>query len=114
MLESFEIPVEGMEEMAVRLTAAMDRGLDRDGEVVKMLVTYVHSLPNGSEEGDFLALDLGGSNFRVLLICECHAHFRTVLWQLFPWPYPPLATPSSSHSHTLLPARLALPCSISS
>ena len=35
---------------------------------VKMLNTYVHSLPDGSEKGRFLALDLGGSNFRVLLI----------------------------------------------
>ena len=35
---------------------------------IKMLITYVHSLPDGTESGDFLALDLGGSNFRVLLI----------------------------------------------
>ena len=36
--------------------------------MVKMLNTYVHSLPDGTEKGKFLALDLGGSNFRVLLI----------------------------------------------
>lgn len=33
-----------------------------------MLPSYVRSLPNGSEQGDFLALDLGGTNFRVLHI----------------------------------------------
>jgi hexokinase len=33
-----------------------------------MLPSYVRSVPNGSEKGDFLALDLGGTNFRVLLI----------------------------------------------
>lgn len=35
---------------------------------VKMLPSYVRAVPNGTERGDFLALDLGGTNFRVLLI----------------------------------------------
>uniref|UniRef100_A0A1I7WNX4 Phosphotransferase n=1 Tax=Heterorhabditis bacteriophora TaxID=37862 RepID=A0A1I7WNX4_HETBA len=35
---------------------------------VKMLPSYVRAVPNGKESGDFLALDLGGTNFRVLLI----------------------------------------------
>lgn len=35
---------------------------------VKMLPSYVRSVPNGTEHGNFLALDLGGTNFRVLLI----------------------------------------------
>lgn len=34
--------------------------------IVKMFPTYVRGLPNGTERGDFLALDLGGTNFRVL------------------------------------------------
>ncbi|KAK2163269.1 hypothetical protein NP493_1471g00019 [Ridgeia piscesae] len=33
-----------------------------------MYPTYVRGLPDGSERGHFLALDLGGTNFRVLLI----------------------------------------------
>nr|CAH7732662.1 unnamed protein product [Callosobruchus chinensis] len=36
--------------------------------IVKCFPTYVQDLPNGTEEGKFLALDLGGSNFRVLLV----------------------------------------------
>ncbi|XP_015371010.1 PREDICTED: hexokinase type 2-like isoform X1 [Diuraphis noxia] len=36
--------------------------------VVKCYITYVQDLPNGTERGKFLALDLGGTNFRVLLI----------------------------------------------
>ncbi|KAF0760552.1 hexokinase type 2-like [Aphis craccivora] len=36
--------------------------------VVKCYVTYVQDLPNGTERGKFLALDLGGTNFRILLI----------------------------------------------
>ena len=35
---------------------------------VKQLPSYVRALPNGKERGDFLALDLGGTNFRILLI----------------------------------------------
>ncbi|XP_048745632.1 hexokinase-2-like isoform X1 [Ostrea edulis] len=35
---------------------------------IKMFPTFVRSLPDGSEKGSFLALDLGGTNFRVLLV----------------------------------------------
>ena len=55
------------------LTADMENGLSADEErrlksSVPMLITYVRNTPTGSETGDFLALDLGGTNFRVLLI----------------------------------------------
>uniref|UniRef100_A0A3Q3FE66 hexokinase n=1 Tax=Labrus bergylta TaxID=56723 RepID=A0A3Q3FE66_9LABR len=33
---------------------------------VKMLPSFVRATPDGTEKGDFLALDLGGTNFRVL------------------------------------------------
>ncbi|KAK6012786.1 Hexokinase, partial [Ostertagia ostertagi] len=33
-----------------------------------MLPTYVRAIPNGEESGDYLVLDLGGTNFRILLI----------------------------------------------
>ncbi|XP_012528618.1 hexokinase type 2 isoform X3 [Monomorium pharaonis] len=39
-----------------------------DDAIVKCFTTYVQDLPNGTEKGNFLALDLGGTNFRVLLI----------------------------------------------
>lgn len=49
----------------------MEKGLSDEGAAsssMKMLPSYVTALPNGSEKGNFLALDLGGTNFRVLLI----------------------------------------------
>ena len=53
------------------LDAEMDKGLSKltttEAEL-KMLPTYVCQLPTGRESNDILALDLGGSNFRVLLI----------------------------------------------
>jgi hexokinase len=50
---------------------AIRNGLGKDtnpSSIVKCYVTYVQDLPNGTERGKFLALDLGGTNFRVLLI----------------------------------------------
>lgn len=35
---------------------------------VKMLPSYVRTIPNGTEQGNYLALDLGGTNFRVILV----------------------------------------------
>ena len=35
---------------------------------VKCFPTYVRSLPNGREQGKFLSLDLGGTNFRVIVM----------------------------------------------
>ncbi|KAI8826230.1 hexokinase-domain-containing protein [Fimicolochytrium jonesii] len=46
----------------------MERGLKRDNAVMKMIPSYVIRRPTGDETGTYLALDLGGSNFRV---CEC-------------------------------------------
>ena len=66
-MKSFDISLEGMREVVRRLTVACNKGLeDEETAIVKMFITYVHALPDGTEEGDFLALDLGGSNFRVL------------------------------------------------
>ncbi|KAH7100570.1 hexokinase-domain-containing protein [Auriculariales sp. MPI-PUGE-AT-0066] len=42
-------------------------GLSQYGEPMAMIPTYVTGVPNGSETGTFLALDLGGTNLRV---CE--------------------------------------------
>lgn len=54
-----------------KLTDEINAGLSRtthNDSVVKCFTTYVQDLPNGTENGNFLALDLGGTNFRVLLI----------------------------------------------
>ncbi|VDN96627.1 unnamed protein product [Rodentolepis nana] len=41
---------------------------DHPSNDFKMLNTYVTQLPQGNETGQYLALDLGGTNYRVLLI----------------------------------------------
>ena len=51
------------EEMSAGLSPATHKQ-----STVKMFPTYVRNTPNGTEIGQVLALDLGGTNFRVLLI----------------------------------------------
>ncbi|XP_023313528.1 hexokinase type 2 isoform X4 [Trichogramma pretiosum] len=54
-----------------RLTAEMMKGLCKETHedaIVRCYTTYMQDLPTGNETGNFLALDLGGTNFRVLLI----------------------------------------------
>uniref|UniRef100_A0A0D9WIU0 Phosphotransferase n=1 Tax=Leersia perrieri TaxID=77586 RepID=A0A0D9WIU0_9ORYZ len=51
------------------LVSEMERGLRGDiHAAVRMLITYVDNLPTGNEQGLFYALDLGGTNFRVLRV----------------------------------------------
>ncbi|KAK6731415.1 hypothetical protein RB195_007717 [Necator americanus] len=60
-----------LHQMMIALEKSMNQGLAKETAstaAVKMLPSYVRAVPNGKEVGDFLALDLGGTNFRVLLI----------------------------------------------
>ncbi|KAI6199294.1 hypothetical protein M3Y96_00611700 [Aphelenchoides besseyi] len=67
----FELSDDQLRSIMQKLDAGIEEGLDPQTApkaAVKMLPSYVRAIPNGSERGDFLALDLGGTNFRVLLI----------------------------------------------
>ncbi|KAM6943608.1 hexokinase HKDC1-like [Xenentodon cancila] len=58
-------------DISARFQAEMKKGLSLESNAaaaVKMLPTYVCSTPDGSEKGQFLALDLGGSKFKVLRV----------------------------------------------
>ncbi|XP_056457497.1 hexokinase-4 isoform X2 [Gadus chalcogrammus] len=71
ILSEFRLNKEDLQEVMKRMQLEMDRGLRLETHKeasVKMLPTYVCSTPEGSEVGDFLALDLGGTNFRVMLV----------------------------------------------
>ncbi|XP_075680373.1 hexokinase-like [Dermatophagoides pteronyssinus] len=60
---------EDFEKVSALLSKEFDRGLrSTEDSFVKMYLTYVRSLPNGEENGRFLALDLGGTNVRALLV----------------------------------------------
>ncbi|XP_075216060.1 hexokinase-4-like isoform X2 [Lycorma delicatula] len=49
----------------------IEKGIKDEPSSLQMENTYVPELPDGTEEGLFLALDVGGTNFRVLLL-ELH------------------------------------------
>ncbi|CAD7946322.1 unnamed protein product [Amoebophrya sp. A25] len=51
-----------------RLLERMQEGLRSDGTLIRMLPTFIQNFPQGDEEGEFLAVDLGGTNFRVMYI----------------------------------------------
>ncbi|KAL7114113.1 hypothetical protein ACP275_04G099600 [Erythranthe tilingii] len=56
-------------QIADAMTVEMHAGLASEGgSKLKMLISYVDNLPTGEEEGVFYALDLGGTNFRVLRV----------------------------------------------
>ncbi|XP_035194361.1 LOW QUALITY PROTEIN: hexokinase-3 [Oxyura jamaicensis] len=60
-----------LERVQALMRQEMERGLGRDSNAnasVRMLPTYVCNTPDRTERGDFLALDLGGTNFRVLVV----------------------------------------------
>ncbi|KAG8405694.1 hypothetical protein J3459_021560 [Metarhizium acridum] len=46
----------------------MKEGLETDGTSLSQIPTYVTGVPNGTEKGLYLAVDLGGTNFRVCSI----------------------------------------------
>ncbi|NXP68898.1 HXK3 protein, partial [Chloropsis cyanopogon] len=60
-----------LEKVQALMREEMDKGLGKEtnpSASVRMLPTYVSHTPDGTERGDFLALDLGGTNFRVLVV----------------------------------------------
>ncbi|XP_029950894.1 putative hexokinase HKDC1 isoform X3 [Salarias fasciatus] len=68
-LNSFKLSWEQLQLVKARMRAALQAGLKTDGpSEVKMLPSFVYRTPDGSEHGKYLALDLGGTNFRAMLV----------------------------------------------
>lgn len=67
--EACATPAPRLIDVAAAMEEEMRAGLaEEGGSKIKMIISYVDNLPNGSEEGLFYALDLGGTNFRVLRV----------------------------------------------
>ncbi|XP_073690087.1 hexokinase HKDC1 [Garra rufa] len=70
-LAAFALSPTQLQEVKARMRVELERGLKKDSHPtasVKMLPTYVYRTPDGTERGKYLALDLGGTNFRVLVV----------------------------------------------
>ncbi|NWQ87670.1 HXK3 protein, partial [Burhinus bistriatus] len=60
-----------LERIQALMRREMELGLGQESNAnasIHMLPTYVRGTPDGTERGEFLALDLGGTNFRVLVV----------------------------------------------
>ncbi|XP_074469182.1 hexokinase HKDC1-like [Sebastes fasciatus] len=68
-LSPFRLSRETLQLVKTRMRAGLEAGLKSKGSsAIKMLPSFVYHTPDGTEHGKYLALDLGGSNFRVLLV----------------------------------------------
>ncbi|KAF9603304.1 hypothetical protein IFM89_034653 [Coptis chinensis] len=64
-----DTPLPVLRHVADAMATDMRAGLAVDGgSDLKMILSYVDSFPTGNEKGLFYALDLGGTNFRVLRV----------------------------------------------
>jgi hexokinase len=71
ILGKFRLSSSSLHKVMELMLEEMFKGLDPETHHradIKMFPTFVRQLPDGTERGDILALDLGGTNFRVLLV----------------------------------------------
>jgi hexokinase len=67
--ELFVIRPQTLRNICKHFVDELTLGLKEDGHTLKMIPSYVTRRPTGKETGSYLALDLGGTNFRV---CEVY------------------------------------------
>ena len=67
------------------MRSEMDKGLlsEPSESSLLMIPTHLTAVPSGEETGDFLALDLGGTNFRVLKVRK--GRVAQVAWRGWRW-----------------------------
>jgi len=69
--QPLQLSDEQLHQIEQRMVMEINWGLGRftnPSSNIKSYITYVTHLPSGQEHGSYLALDLGGTNFRVLLV----------------------------------------------
>ncbi|KAF9238084.1 hexokinase [Melanogaster broomeanus] len=64
----FTLTPQRMRMIVEAFTETLELGLAKPNQIVPMIPTFVFGWPSGEEKGDFLALDLGGTNLRVCLV----------------------------------------------
>ncbi|OCK78651.1 hypothetical protein K432DRAFT_88217 [Lepidopterella palustris CBS 459.81] len=70
----FDFPAEDLRKAVKEFIREMGEGLEKDGTELSQIPTYVTAVPNGTEKGLYMAVDLGGTNFRV---CSIQLHGNT-------------------------------------
>ncbi|CAM8904794.1 unnamed protein product [Rhodiola kirilowii] len=97
--EKCRTPIEKLSQVAEAMTVEMHAGLASEGgSKLKMIISYVDNLPTGDESGLFYALDLGGTNFRVLRVLLGGKEGRVVKQEFEEVSIPPHLMIGSSHA----------------
>ncbi|KAI8974426.1 hypothetical protein BDB01DRAFT_728918 [Pilobolus umbonatus] len=66
LFRDFHLDAEKLQLIVNQFMEEMKKGLDHEGATVAMIPSYVTGRPTGKEVGKYLALDLGGTNLRVI------------------------------------------------
>ncbi|CAI4448914.1 CQS_1a_G0016830.mRNA.1.CDS.1 [Saccharomyces cerevisiae] len=64
----FTVPTETLQAVTKHFISELEKGLSKKGGNIPMIPGWVMDFPTGKESGDFLAIDLGGTNLRVVLV----------------------------------------------
>lgn len=59
---------EKLREIVNHFVSELNKGLSKEGGNIPMIPGWVLDFPTGKEKGDYLAIDLGGTNLRVVLV----------------------------------------------
>lgn len=62
------VPASKLQSITEHFITELDKGLSKQGGNIPMIPGWVLDFPTGSETGDYLAIDLGGTNLRVVLV----------------------------------------------
>ena len=65
ILSDLRLPKMQMESIVAEFIHQINDGLAHDDRSLKMIPSFVSAVPTGEETGTYLALDFGGTNFRV-------------------------------------------------
>ncbi|KAI0989923.1 hypothetical protein GJ496_005054 [Pomphorhynchus laevis] len=71
ILETFKFDTNKLNKLRLLISEEMSKGLSASTHStadIRMFNSYVRHLPEGNERGEVLALDLGGTNFRILRV----------------------------------------------
>ncbi|KAF2839791.1 hexokinase [Patellaria atrata CBS 101060] len=74
VVAEFDFSAEDVRKATKEFMREMEEGLRKDGTHLSQIPTYVTAVPNGTEKGLYMAVDLGGTNFRV---CSVQLHGNT-------------------------------------
>ncbi|QDS70525.1 hypothetical protein FKW77_010304 [Venturia effusa] len=74
VVKEFEYDGDAIRKGVKEFLKEMDEGLLTDGTHLSQIPTYVTAVPDGTEKGLYMAVDLGGTNFRV---CAIQLHGNT-------------------------------------